>query len=1475
MIDTMEQLRSSIDSTTRGSRLDVILPANLHLLVDGNSPLIIPANTTVKISSAEASSERRLSGQRGYSRPIIDGQGLSRLFDVRGRLELVEVTLARGRAQFGGCLFVFSGGAAKVVRSLLSECRAVGDSEAYGDASGGAVYLDPLALSFELRESTIRDCDATNMLAGGKAQGGATFILGGEVSMYATDVLNCTATAFDAAIGNGGALYVAGGTLLLTDQSKLEGSQASGDGGTLFMAGGATTYKLPAPPGHWVAGLECLVYREGCPRNEKGSVRNQSCIDTAAACSRAAEAQAVVGGFACQPLMLSQPCDWVRTPGLIGSLVQVLPQGPLDGDYPRACAPGVLGSNESAQQVSPLCAGLCPAGEYQDEDGAMACKPCEPGHFCKAGAAAALPCAKGTYSNATTLQSAAECTSTDPGFYAPTGSVEQKPCLAGSFAREGGHGACEACPAGKYRPATSADASGSDDAGSGDVSSGDVIPAGDLLGDFGSGEPSELLSGSSAAAAATACFDCHPGFYCPEGASAPLPCEGGTFSNANNLTSADECSVTDPGSFAPTGSTAQMPCAAGTFTSAERQDRCLQCPAGQYQDEDHQTACQRCNRGFYCKVGAAQPTPCPGGTSSNATGLASGLGCVPVPRGFWAPTGSPLPIACPASGFACPGALAVDAYARAGIEPPGSQPILLDVGSISTIVEVTREMPSITTDFRLDLDLSDFEEAAFKTRMATAFDAPSSLISLQARSGSVILTAFVSAVDDVERDALATRIAALDNSTLSAALGASAIRVTDILPLALNVTRNETLQTRCPAGHWCTAGRTIACRAGTYNNRTNADDGTACMECPAHATSPEGSVSIEQCVCTADHYDELEGGGVRCKLCPSGSQCDDDGIALSTLPIKRGYYRHSNASVDVRRCPDAAANCADAPECKESTSGCRGTVDGGALCYPKLTGVFCRVCASRDDGKLAYYKAASSNKHATCTPCEDTLGRTLSIGSGAVLVLGLGTSALRWWYHHTLSTRRRSHLESAWRLFAPLHKLKLLIGGAMITTKISSVYDVEFPAQIRQILSSFSIAISLGLSDISTPLTCLGLDGFHAKLLFFTLAPPFIALTTLLATLALLHARARWRDGPPADAGQLIDEATPWLLRLLFIAYPLVRFERPSLHLALQPLSSTAERVPPLPQVTNVAFEAFPCHELAEGGWLKADVAIKCDTPDHDAVKALAWVAIVLYPVGLLCLSAGLLYYAREAIRTEQPTAFSKAIQFIYAEYTPHFFWWELVEMLRRLILVGLMVVIESGRTFQLALASMLAIIFLFLQLMASPYREAHNGFLASVTSFSIVLCFLCSIFFKYSALLDLDGIQDKLSSEQRDVFVLRGSYVTLTWVLGLSVLATLLISIGVFFVQLGEELHRRQRKARSARARRLRVRSIGKEVAAPPIDEDGFHLFLSHVWGTGQDPVRIIKQRLLEMIPELRVFLDVDGESLTFNCACTPPFAR
>jgi hypothetical protein len=78
--------------------------------------------------------------------------------------------------------------------------------------------------------------------------------------------------------------------------------------------------------------------------------------------------------------------------------------------------------------------------------------------------------------------------------------------------------------------------------------------------------------------------------------------------------------------------------------------------------------------------------------------------------------------------------------------------------------------------------------------------------------------------------------------------------------------------------------------------------------------------------------------------------------------------------------------------------------------------------------------------------------------------------------------------------------------------------------------------------------------------------------------------------------------------------------------------------------------------------FLVTDVAIACSTTDassaaHEEVKVLAVVAIVIYPLGFLVLTAGLLFCASTAIRAGKHTALSEATMFLHGEYEVAYFW--------------------------------------------------------------------------------------------------------------------------------------------------------------------------------------------------------------------------
>ena len=113
---------------------------------------------------------------------------------------------------------------------------------------------------------------------------------------------------------------------------------------------------------------------------------------------------------------------------------------------------------------------------------------------------------------------------------------------------------------------------------------------------------------------------------------------------------------------------------------------------------------------------------------------------------------------------------------------------------------------------------------------------------------------------------------------------------------------------------------------------------------------------------------------VECVLCPVGSRCGEAGAPLASLPLLPGYYRTSNASDDLRRCPDFGPD-----------AGCVGGVGvGEGPCGAQLRGPYCRLCNVTDTSR--YYDASGS----ACVPCEGdvaALGRTRDAGAITALMV--------------------------------------------------------------------------------------------------------------------------------------------------------------------------------------------------------------------------------------------------------------------------------------------------------------------------------------------------------------------------------------------------------------------------------------------------------------------------------------------------------
>ena len=276
-------------------------------------------------------------------------------------------------------------------------------------------------------------------------------------------------------------------------------------------------------------------------------------------------------------------------------------------------------------------------------------------------------------------------------------------------------------------------------------------------------------------------------------------------------------------------------------------------------------------------------------------------------------------------------------------------------------------------------------------------------------------------------------------------------------------------------------------------------------------------------------------------------------------------------------------------------------------------------------------------------------------------------------------------------------------------------------------------------------------------------------------------------------------------------------------------MSATLNSPPPPPPFTITHLSR--CFNFENGeGYLVTDVSIVCGSDAHAQAKAIAILAILLYPIGLFVLNGSLLVASRRAILDEKPSSLSVSTAFLHGEYKPVFYLWELMEMGRRVLLVGVYVVgpYHPGSLMQLAMAAITCVLYTVFQTQSLPYRSDQDNYLAVSCSLSLVVLFIASIFYKVASLTELQDLQSRMSFEQREDFVLPTA--PLSVVLVLSVTGTLGVSALVVTMQAFQHARERQSMERAAKARRLRFQgsSRASEVVPRSIAANEYHLFLS-----------------------------------------------
>lgn len=132
--------------------------------------------------------------------------------------------------------------------------------------------------------------------------------------------------------------------------------------------------------------------------------------------------------------------------------------------------------------------------------------------------------------------------------------------------------------------------------------------------------------------------------------------------------------------------------------------------------------------------------------------------------------------------------------------------------------------------------------------------------------------------------------------------------------------------------------------------------------------------------------------------------------------------------------------------------------------------------------------------------------------------------------------------------------------------------------------------------------------------------------------------------------------------------------------------------------VSFTIFQTFVCDTLDDVAYLRADYSLQCGTPKHLAFKAYAIAMLCVYPVGLPAVFSWWIARNRRELQRLDRSAVTHLEPFsnVWSAYKPSRYCYEIVECGRRVMHAGIAVFVLPGSLAQIAIAILLAVVYLF-----------------------------------------------------------------------------------------------------------------------------------------------------------------------------------
>ena len=290
----------------------------------------------------------------------------------------------------------------------------------------------------------------------------------------------------------------------------------------------------------------------------------------------------------------------------------------------------------------------------------------------------------------------------------------------------------------------------------------------------------------------------------------------------------------------------------------------------------------------------------------------------------------------------------------------------------------------------------------------------------------------------------------------------------------------------------------------------------------------------------------------------------------------------------------------------------------------------------------------------------------------------------------------------------------MLLSYTQVFGSNEGTFEIPWPKEFLDMMDSVKSIVEFNPVDMPVlNIKCVSTSNFYSKYYVMVLAPP--ALMSYFSLCALYG--GSYLRGQGAKIGVL-----PWVLRrkmaifndnawqlsfwMLLIIYPQVS------KIVLQLLNCKkfdlfSEEYDEEGEIDNQFFERY----------LDIDLSIDCNSLEYLFHEIfLGWPTFILYPVGVPVFFFALLQQARKSV------AWTKRLSFMFTTYKEAYWWFECYDLLRKLMVTGVIIFIMPGTIVQIAVGIMFHMIGVIVHMRTYAFVAETDNLLQTIALVEILL---------------------------------------------------------------------------------------------------------------------------------------------------------